>query len=318
MLRLANIHFFQRIFVLKNRNHFILWTTAFVLASCASRANNDNTARVMQETDDRESALTSSLLDSGSDLEEHVNNVLLNSRILFSAKDSEGKKVVVDKAGFLNRVFQHLGAEIDGTGIDLFVAELSKLTAIEVWFDKDMYGAENKVVAIPWEKCRYADNSVSIFSRYPSLKTKSLAQHSMAPVVRIHGVLMGVDKWAHFFNIGYLYFQVPELRASQKERDAMSRWLEGEPEMPEAERSRIKKIAKTMDSRVFFGIYGMVSSGVYSNADMAANEDGFKFFEALNAKPETYKFSLSDYDLKKYNEILNPNRFAPGLLHKDE
>ena len=80
----------------------------------------------------------------------------------------------------------------------------------------------------------------------------------------MYGTEFGTDKMDHFFQQGYSYYQIYE-----KE-------LRKGAEHEQAERQAVKWGQKT--ERLFFG---MLISGVYSNADLFANYAGMKFYLRL-------------------------------------
>lgn len=87
---------------------------------------------------------------------------------------------------------------------------------------------------------------------------------TLSPTVRIFGAEFGTDKLDHFFQQGYKYYTI--------RRDAHAKGMSPE----EAEKKAVKW--GQMTERTYFG---MLVSGVYSNADLVANYTGMKFYEGL-------------------------------------
>jgi hypothetical protein len=82
-----------------------------------------------------------------------------------------------------------------------------------------------------------------------------------APTVRVHGYYMGSDKIDHFFQQGHLYFEM----VMRRKRDGAS----------EAEAIAAVVAHGVAQEHKYFGT---AVSGVYSNADLAANYAGMKFY----------------------------------------
>ena len=87
---------------------------------------------------------------------------------------------------------------------------------------------------------------------------------TISETVRIYGVELGTDKIAHIFQQGYTYYRAVE-RARAKNVSS---------------RESAAKAVKwgKMSEKTFYGYW---VSGVYSNADLAANFAGLKFYENL-------------------------------------
>lgn len=128
----------------------------------------------------------------------------------------------------------------------LFVTKTGK------WFD------EHKFSASPDRfKVSYAD---SIYFFKPS------NQLTLSPTVRMYGVELGTDKIEHFFQQGYDYYKI---RSSES---AKGRSAE------EADRKAVAWGQRT--ERTYFGL---LVSGVYSNADLFANFAGMNFYQGLTS-----------------------------------
>lgn len=143
---------------------------------------------------------------------------------------------------------------------------------------------------------------------------------TISPTVRIYGVELGIDKLEHFFQQGYQYYEI--------ERKELAKGA-GADEAGKRAVNWGKKTERTY--------YGLLSSGVYSNADLYANYAGLRFYEGLS-KPsrsgETQRSPLvvlengywklnplvkRDDLLKPFisnhmNEALNPSAFRFTLV----
>ncbi len=98
----------------------------------------------------------------------------------------------------------------------------------------------------------------SIFKVFPSNYL------SISETVKIYGVEFGTDKIAHIFQQGYTYYKIYK-HAAEK---GLS---------PEKAARKANNWGR-MTERTF---YGTLISGVYSNADLAANYAGMKFYQNL-------------------------------------
>lgn len=94
--------------------------------------------------------------------------------------------------------------------------------------------------------------------------TEPIDYMTLSPTVRMFGTEFGTDKLDHFFQQGYKYYTI--------RKDAISKGL--------TRHEAAKKAVKwgQMTERTYFGL---LISGVYSNADLYANYAGMKFYEGL-------------------------------------
>jgi hypothetical protein len=154
-------------------------------------------------------------------------------------------------------------------------------------------------------------------SIYVSLPTNYF---TISPTVKLYGTDLGTDKIAHFFQQGYTYYRIYRraLAKGSSDREATGKAISW----------------GRMTENTY---YGTLVGGVFSNADLAANYVGMKFYEGLtkpiavngSVRPptlvlkegmwainETERF---EHDLLKpfisdhLNEALNPSVLAPGL-----
>lgn len=120
------------------------------------------------------------------------------------------------------------------------------------------------------------------------LQTLGLA-HVVGSNALVNGICIGADKLGHFFNEGFTYFQVahsPGLTAADAE--ATGGFLE-------------------------IDLQGLSTTGVFSNADRAANRAGLQFYEDLNANPSGLTFDIATYITNQWNEQVNPSFYEAGL-----
>ena len=137
---------------------------------------------------------------------------------------------------------------------------------------------------------------------------------TISPTVKAYEAQFGTDKIAHFFQQGYTYYKISE-RAAAKGLT---------PE--ESARKAIKWGQKTEHT-----YYGTLVSGVYSNADLAANYAGMRFYQGLtgeiklndetrpavlllengvwifNPNYDSSEFLIKPFFTDHFNEALNPS-----------
>jgi hypothetical protein len=87
---------------------------------------------------------------------------------------------------------------------------------------------------------------------------------TISPTVRLYGVELGIDKLEHLFQQGYQYYEI--------ERKELAKDVTPD----QAVRKAVDWGKKT--ERTY---YGLLSSGVYSNADLYANYAGLRFYHGL-------------------------------------
>lgn len=87
---------------------------------------------------------------------------------------------------------------------------------------------------------------------------------TLSPTVRLYGVEFGTDKLDHFFQQGYKYYNIQKEAVGKGKTSG------------EAEQKAVKW--GQMTERTYFGL---LVSGVYSNADLYANYAGMKFYLGL-------------------------------------
>lgn len=124
-----------------------------------------------------------------------------------------------------------------------------------------------KLLAYKTHKWIYADVHLPIDPR----KAVLLFQSS---TIKLYGSYMGVDKISHFHDLGHIYFK--------QYLSAIANGLSPE----EAQKSTLNDFVNGPISER--GVIGTFATGVYSNADLAANFVGFKFYRNLT-EPERLK-----------------------------
>jgi hypothetical protein len=119
----------------------------------------------------------------------------------------------------------------------------------------------------------------------------------LSPTVNVHGAYMGLDKLGHFFQQGHEYFR--EYRTEEARGRAESASL-----------ARAVRLGVSQER----GIYGEAMVGVYSNADLAANYAGMKFYLNLTRPVRVGDATLPPLLVRgpRGEWVFNPRRGGTG------
>jgi hypothetical protein len=96
----------------------------------------------------------------------------------------------------------------------------------------------------------------SIYSGHPLYATRVAGLFGVGPTLKINHVLVGTDKLGHFLSQGRKFYR---------------RWVKQQSVSKAAEHSAYTERA----------IFGQMTTGSYSNADLVANYEGFRFYRSL-------------------------------------
>ena len=146
-----------------------------------------------------------------------------------------------------------------------------------------------------------APASHSIYAGIPIWATRLTGFAGVSPTIKVNNVLMGTDKLGHFFSQGRKFYV---------------RWRRVNDAAKAAKQSALTE-------RAFFG---QLITGSYSNADLVANYEGFRFYRSLfEPDPLTGKtallswqgdhwimqrpFEWSDHVNDYWDEALNINHY---------
>lgn len=141
----------------------------------------------------------------------------------------------------------------------------------------------------------------SIYAGIPIWATRLSGMAGVSATIKINGVLLGTDKLGHFFSQGRKFYV---------------RWLRMHSVQEAAQQSALTESA----------LFGQITTGAYSNADLVANYEGYRFYRSLfEADPLTEKtailgwhddhwsmqrpFEWSDYVNDYWDEALNINHY---------
>ncbi len=145
----------------------------------------------------------------------------------------------------------------------------------------------------------------SIFAGAPFYATRVNFVFGVGRTIRLADVLVGSDKLGHFFSQGLKYYQSH---------------LQQQPEQKVLGRGRFNE-------RWFFGL---LTTGAYSNADLVANYEGYRFYRSLfepgivpgkgailrweGERPVVQRpFAWADHVNDFWDEALNPSYFGHAL-----
>jgi hypothetical protein len=147
----------------------------------------------------------------------------------------------------------------------------------------------------------------SIFSGHPIWAVRVVAVFGVGKTIRVNDQLIGTDKIGHFLSQGRKYYR---------------RYLKYESEARAAKHSAYTERA----------IFGQLTTGIYSNADLVANYEGHRFYRSLfegnviPGKPAILawqdggwtvqrEFDWADHVNAYWDEALNVNHYD-ALLYK--
>ncbi len=181
-----------------------------------------------------------------------------------------------------------------------------------------------------WARQRFAGRETTHqdlkmnFSAHATLDPRRWMMFTQSRTVKAYGVYFGTDKLVHFHHLGEAYFRkYRELRDGGLNREAAH-----------------QKVLQYYKSEGIFSeenMFGTIGTGIFSNADMAANYVGFKFYENLTEKvllrgqerePLVVRSGVfwrlnqhvrprsgwwAPFVSDHWNEALNPNLYSPSM-----
>lgn len=245
---------------------------AHELTHVVQQSGNPGTGLIQRaEVDDRSCA---GLPDIAPDIESQVNTQIA------AARAAAAKPMVL--AAFLQDVANRVG----GT----FVGSIEKLI-------QGMPTSKRTDPASDLSNTKFS--GVQSVNRFYNLHTLGLAK-VVGPAANVKGICTGADKFGHFFEEGFLYFKVAQItqaKATAAGTTASAADIE-------------TAMDKTGDFLEISAKQGLGVTGVFSNADKAANRAGKQFYDDLAADPNKYKFSVAKYITSDWNETSNPSFYA--------
>ena len=145
----------------------------------------------------------------------------------------------------------------------------------------------------------------SIYQGHPFWATRVAGMFGVGPTIMVNGQLIGSDKMGHFFSQGRKFY---------------NRYRKSHLESQAAKHSAYTERA----------LFGQLTTGVYSNADLVANYEGFLFYRSLfendivpgkkailawqdNEWVTQRSFTWADYVNEYWDEALNINHYDAVL-----
>ena len=103
------------------------------------------------------------------------------------------------------------------------------------------------------------------FSAHLPLEPRQILMLAQCATVKAYGVYFGTDKLVHFHSVGWSYYKIyrSHLKAGCSPEEAVRKVVH--------RYSQADLLAETT-------FFGMIATGIYSNADLAVNLAGLKFF----------------------------------------
>ena len=146
----------------------------------------------------------------------------------------------------------------------------------------------------------------ALMNDFPVLAARFGRIVRIGPIINVNGVYMGTDKIGHFLSQGRKFYK--RYRRLGNEEQAMRRSVTTER-----------------------GVFGALTTGIYSNADLVANYEGYRFYRGLfhdavvADKPAILRwegdrpvrqraFTWADHVNAFWDEALNPNVYAKPLV----
>jgi hypothetical protein len=133
-------------------------------------------------------------------------------------------------------------------------------------------------------------SGVEAVNQFYLFQTQHLAD-VVGPAAKVHGFCVGADKLGHLFDLGYLYwnagFNFPSAFGTAE--------------------------AQSTGRAMEIGKQGLAMTGVFSNADQAANLAGWQFYKDLQAAASSFTFAINNYITAQWNEQVNPSFYEPSV-----
>lgn len=146
---------------------------------------------------------------------------------------------------------------------EIFGPAMFEIDALEKRFHSKEFGAQypGQIVAYRTDGWIYADALLLIDPR------RLLFLQNPSSTIKVYGTFMGTDKIGHFHDLGHIYYKdyMKHRRAGDSAEESLARV--------------VKEYSKGFVSEK--GVVGNIVSGVYSNADLAANYAGMRFYQNL-------------------------------------
>lgn len=144
-------------------------------------------------------------------------------------------------------------------------------------------------------------------------------EKAIGALVKVGKVCIGNDKLGHFFQQGRDYFRISvTMGKGDSYAKGFGEWLEGKMPSDPKIAAWIKKMdgeswpgfdSLMLGMSFWKGVFGLSTTGVFSEGDLEANTAGMEFYKQVYNSPQT-KFSTKAYLTGKWNERQNPSCFG--------
>ena len=145
----------------------------------------------------------------------------------------------------------------------------------------------------------------AVFAKVPLIRAQ-MARIGLARTINVNGVYIGTDKIGHFISQGRKFYRRVQRHGSEERAARLTAAWEGM-------------------------IWGRMLSGIYSNADLVANYEGYRFFRGLfhggsvaekgpmfrwqSGRPVRLRtFTWADHVNPLWDEMLNPASYVAALV----
>lgn len=166
----------------------------------------------------------------------------------------------------------------------------------------------------------------NVINEYGTVYSDTGVSGCCADIMKINNSLVSLDKLGHFISHGYEYFEISQRKTGDIFESLHTKM--GKTSIPFAAGLKGESGALEFGHRQEAGGWGILSSGVYSYADLAANYDGMKFWKQLTTGENPYfacrngewrrtrEFNWSEYVSDAWDEGINCNRYSSGTVRE--
>jgi hypothetical protein len=293
----------------------VVFATISLFACGTPPRSPESSSRLSQESDERETANTRSLVNVNSALETFINQRINESR----AELGQVTLTSLDGGEQLaRRVYEKMGQMADGSGFWFFSSfrppvDIAPTTQVEVDLEKLLSPLENAIFRYPFASSRFSQTPNGFHAPAPVWIFDSTSDFAISPTIRLNGILIGTDKIGHMMQQGYWYFSLGLDTSVQR---LLGRFLEGDPSLSDDDREVCAPFARAFCFYCEFGIFGTIPTGVISFADIHANEMGYQLYRDLARDPVNYRFRADSLNAESLNEIFTPSLGVNGVSLK--
>ena len=201
----------------------------------------------------------------------------------------------------VNRALQDIAREWSGPRSDMRLARaVYRKLGGHYWVDQ----FERTVLDSPQVQRLPVADSGTVYNNASLLAGRITVIAGLGPTLQLNNALVGSDKFGHFFSQGFKYYRL-YMQAGRRES------------------TRLLEYGARVERRFF----GAVTTGIYSNADLVANYEGYRFYRSLTQatdRPALFvwrgnrpvlqrAFSWQHFVNEYWDEGINASQFGSGL-----